>query len=102
MVHLSSGDIFRAEKASGSDLGKQIAERIDQGELVPDSIVVEMMARAIVDAGESLLLDGFPRTLAQAQSLDESLAARSEALHTLIRITRCSASLRAANDSSRL
>ncbi len=86
MVHLSSGDIFRAEKASGSDLGKQIAERIDQGKLVPDPIVVEMMTRAIFDAGDTLLLDGFPRTLAQAQRLDESLAARDEALDLVILI----------------
>ena len=86
MVHLSSGDIFRAEKASGSDLGKQIAERIDRGELVPDSIVVEMMTRAIFSAGDSLLLDGFPRTLAQAKSLDESLATRGGAIDLVILI----------------
>ncbi len=89
MIHLSSGDIFRAEKASGSDLGKQIAEKIDQGKLVPDSIVVEMMTRAIFDAGDSLLLDGFPRTLTQAKSLDESLAARGGALDLVILIEVC-------------
>ncbi|MBT3278861.1 MAG: adenylate kinase [Phycisphaerales bacterium] len=86
MEHLSSGDIFRAEKASGSELGEQIAKRIDHGKFVPDPIVVEMMTRAIVEAGESFLLDGFPRTLAQARSLDESLATRSATLDLVILI----------------
>jgi adenylate kinase len=89
MVHLSSGDIFRAEKASGSDLGQQIAEKIDQGELVPDPIVVEMMTRAILDAGDALILDGFPRTLAQAKNLDESLSAHGEALDLVVLIEVC-------------
>jgi len=75
MVHLSSGDIFRAEKASGSDLGRKLAEYMSAGRLVPDDIVVDVMARAIAgsDAKAGLLLDGFPRTVPQAEALDAQL-----------------------------
>ncbi len=76
MTHLSSGDIFRAEKASGSDLGQKLDEYMSAGKLVPDEIVVEMMAKAITnaDSDAGLMLDGFPRTVAQAEALDEQLA----------------------------
>ena len=74
LVHLSSGDIFRAEKASGSPRGQKLAEYMNAGALVPDEIVVEMMADAIKNAQAGLLLDGFPRTVPQAESLDRQLA----------------------------
>ena len=76
MAHLSSGDIFRAEKASGSDLGSELARYMDAGLLVPDEAVVRVMAKAITDthAAGGVLLDGFPRTLLQAEALDELLA----------------------------
>jgi len=76
MAHLSSGDIFRAEKISGSDLGAELARYMDAGLLVPDETVVRVMAKAITDshAAGGLLLDGFPRTVPQAQALDEQLA----------------------------
>lgn len=75
MAHLSSGDIFRSVRASGSALGDRLAKYMDAGELVPDDIVVEMMTKAIkaVSAGGGLLLDGFPRTVAQAMALDKQL-----------------------------
>jgi adenylate kinase len=76
MVHLSSGDIFRAVKASGSELGQELARYMDAGELVPDAVVVKMMAEAIADSdGDAgLMLDGFPRTVPQAEALDAQLA----------------------------
>ncbi|NLF31983.1 MAG: adenylate kinase [Planctomycetes bacterium] len=76
MLHLSSGDIHRAEKASGSTLGKTLARYMDAGQLVPDDVVVDVMAKAISDpkASRGLLLDGFPRTEPQAQALDAQLA----------------------------
>ncbi|MFW6155244.1 MAG: adenylate kinase [Planctomycetota bacterium] len=76
MLHLSSGDILRAEKASGSDLGKTLGRYMDAGELVPDDVVVDVMAKAISDpkAAKGLLLDGFPRTEPQAEALDAQLA----------------------------
>lgn len=86
MTHLSSGDIFRAEKASGSELGNKLADIIDRGELVPDDIVVEMMAKAITAVEGGLLLDGFPRTVAQAKALDDTLAGMGEKLDAIILI----------------
>ncbi|MCD6303725.1 MAG: adenylate kinase [Planctomycetes bacterium] len=89
MVHLSSGDIFRAEKASGSELGRKLAEYMTAGQLVPDEIVVEIMVKAITaaDAEKGLLLDGFPRTVAQAEALDEALARANRPLDGVVVIT---------------
>jgi len=89
MVHLSSGDIFRAEKASGSDLGRKLAEYMSAGELVPDGIVVEMMAKAITtaDSQAGLMLDGFPRTVPQAEALDAQLAEAGKPLNGVVVIT---------------
>lgn len=87
MTHLSSGDIFRAEKASGSELGKKLADIIDRGDLVPDDIVVDIMASAITKIDGSLLLDGFPRTVAQAKALDKTLAGIGSKLDAVVVIT---------------
>ena len=88
MVHLSSGDIFRAEKASGSQLGERLNEYMTAGQLVPDDIVVEMMAKAVTDSDEQagLLLDGFPRTVAQAEALDKQLAEAGKPLDAVVAI----------------
>ncbi len=91
MVHLSSGDIFRAEKASGSELGQKLNEYMSAGKLVPDEIVVEMMAKAIAKAEEQsdagLMLDGFPRTVPQAEALDQQLAKAGTPLDAVVVIT---------------
>lgn len=89
MAHLSSGDIFRAEKSSGSQLGKQLATFMNTGALVPDEIVVEIMAKAITSstAAGGLLLDGFPRTVPQAASLDSQLAKSAKPLDAVVVIT---------------
>ena len=86
MVHLSSGDILRAERSSGSKLGRKLKTYMDAGELVPDEIVVEVMAGAIAatDAAKGLLLDGFPRTVPQAMALDEQLAALGRPLEAVL------------------
>lgn len=86
MVHLSSGDIFRAEKAGGSDLGRKLDEYMSAGQLVPDEIVVSMMAKAITagDSEAGLLLDGFPRTVAQAEALDGQLARAGKPLDAVV------------------
>jgi len=89
MAHLSSGDIFRAEKASGSELGRELAGYMDAGKLVPDDTVVRLMAKAItgVRATGGLLLDGFPRTVAQAEALDRQLAQAGKPLDAVVVIT---------------
>jgi len=89
MAHLSSGDIFRAEKASGSELGKKLAEYMNAGALVPDETVVSVMAKAITEnrSDGGLLLDGFPRTVPQAEALDAQLAAAGKPLDAVAVIT---------------
>ncbi len=75
--HLSSGDILRAERKAGTELGQQAQSYMDRGELVPDELVVAMMVGRIErpDGGDGVLLDGFPRTRPQAEALDEKLSA---------------------------
>lgn len=75
LLHLSSGDILRQERASGTELGKKAQSFMDSGALVPDEIIIEMMAKAIENAPDAgFVLDGFPRTVNQAVELDKSLA----------------------------
>ena len=73
--HLSTGDLLREEVAQGSELGKRADEFMSRGDLVPDELMLEMVAERVsqVADDEVLLLDGFPRTLPQA----EALAART-------------------------
>ncbi len=74
--HLSSGDILRKERAENSELGQQAQNYMDSGQLVPDDLIVAMMAGAISKASEAgFVLDGFPRTVNQAEKLDETLNA---------------------------
>jgi adenylate kinase len=75
VVHLSSGDILRRERAEGTELGQKAQGYMDAGALVPDDLIVEMMMKAIRQAPAGYVLDGFPRTVNQAQVLDQSLAA---------------------------
>ena len=88
MAHLSSGDIFRAEKAGGSELGRKLSEYMEAGRLVPDEMVVEIMAGAITraDADAGLLLDGFPRTVPQAEALDRQLGEVQKPLDAVVLI----------------
>jgi adenylate kinase len=73
LVHLASGDILRAEKSAGTPLGKQIRDFIDNGLLVPDGLMVELMKQKILGLKKGFVLDGFPRTLPQAQTLNRML-----------------------------
>lgn len=76
LLHLSSGDILRQERAAGTELGRKAQSYMDSGALVPDQIIIEMMVKAIEEAPAcGFVLDGFPRTVNQAMELDKALAA---------------------------
>ena len=75
IAHLSSGDILRSQRSAGTELGEKARRFMDAGELVPDELIVEMMSSAMKKAGEGgFVLDGFPRTVNQAEQLDKQLA----------------------------
>ena len=87
LEHLSSGDILRRERAECSGLGQKAQQYMDSGELVPDELIVEMMAGAISETPPGgFVLDGFPRTIKQAVSLDESLAAVGKKIDAVINL----------------
>ena len=71
LLHLSTGDILRDEVARGTELGVQAKGTMDRGELVPDGVIIDMIGGRIADAADGFLLDGFPRTVAQAEALEE-------------------------------
>ena len=79
LVHLSTGDMLRAEIAGGTELGKRMSLIMSKGELVPDEVVIEMIAYKIDNSKGSagFLFDGFPRTVAQTVSLEKMLNERS-------------------------
>ncbi len=83
--HLSSGDILRKERAANSKLGQEAQGYMDSGRLVPDELIVKMMAVAIEQApAEGFVLDGFPRTVNQAQELDKALKSADKGLDAVI------------------
>jgi len=84
--HISTGDILRAEVGAGSGLGAQAKAYMDKGELVPDDLVVEMVALRLAqpDCAHGYLLDGFPRTMAQAAALEAKLAERGETIDRVL------------------
>jgi adenylate kinase len=87
LLHLSSGDILRQERAAGSALGRKAQKYMDSGELVPDEVIVEMMAGAIKKAPQaSFVLDGFPRTVNQADRLDKSLACNGKKIDAVLNL----------------
>jgi adenylate kinase len=86
VAHLSSGDILRRERAAGTELGKKAQSYMDAGALVPDELIVEMMSRAIGQAPAGFVLDGFPRTVNQAEVLDQSLAKSNSEIDAVINL----------------
>ena len=87
LIHLSSGDILRQERAAGSELGKKALQFMDSGALVPDELIVEMMIGAISKAPKTgFILDGFPRTVNQAVELDKSLASENQKIDVVLNL----------------
>ena len=85
MVQLSTGDMLREAKSSGTEMGKRVAEVMDKGELVTDEIVIGLIREKLEQGAEGgFIFDGFPRTLAQADALGELLAEKGEKLDTVI------------------
>lgn len=85
-IHLSTGDLLRAERARRTPLGVEAQHFIDKGQLVPDEVVIGMISSAL-DAhphAKGFLFDGFPRTVAQAEALDKLLALKKTAIHLMI------------------
>ena len=80
--HISTGDIFRANIKNGTELGMKAKTYMDQGLLVPDELVVDLVVDRLgqEDCVNGCVLDGFPRTIPQAESLDAALAAKGEAI----------------------
>jgi adenylate kinase len=81
LTHIATGDLLREQRSRGTQRGQQAARYMDAGELVPDELVIEMICEAIEQAGDKgSLLDGFPRTRAQAEALDSALGANDRRL----------------------
>jgi len=86
LVQLSTGDMLRAAVASGSELGKKAKGIMEKGDLVPDPLMIGLIEDRIAqpDAAQGFILDGFPRTEAQAKALDEMLAHTAKKLDRVI------------------
>ncbi len=80
--HVSTGDIFRANIKEGTELGKEVKSYMDQGLLVPDELTVRILLDRVSreDCKNGYILDGFPRTIPQAEVLEQELAKREEAI----------------------
>ncbi|MDA7430395.1 adenylate kinase [Primorskyibacter aestuariivivens] len=87
MVQLSTGDMLRAAKTSGTEMGKRVAEVMDRGELVTDEIVIGLIREKLEQGSEGgFIFDGFPRTLAQADALGALLAETGQTLDHVIEL----------------
>lgn len=86
--HISTGDIFRANIKGGTELGKKAKSYMDAGQLVPDELVCDLVADRIAqsDCSEGFILDGFPRTIPQAEALDKALEAMSLTLNAAVNV----------------
>ena len=87
MVQLSTGDMLREAKTSGTEMGQKVAAIMDAGELVTDEIVIGLIEEKLnTSGGNGFIFDGFPRTLAQADALGELLAAHGQSLDAVVEL----------------
>ena len=89
LAQLSTGDMLRAERKSGSALGRKVQAVMDAGQLVSDDIIIELIAQRIdgLTGAKGFILDGFPRTVPQAEALDRMLAEKGLKLDAVIEMT---------------
>ena len=89
MVQLSTGDMLRAARTSGTEMGQMVAAVMDRGDLVSDEIICGIISDRIdePDCANGFILDGFPRTVAQAESLDKMLEEKSMSLDVVVELT---------------
>jgi len=88
MAHLSTGDMLRAARDAQTEVGKKADEYMSAGQLVPDDVIVAIIRERLAepDCREGYLLDGFPRTIAQAESLDKMLAEQGTSLDVVLEL----------------
>jgi adenylate kinase len=88
MIQLSTGDMLRAARSSGSALGKRVASIMDSGSLVSDEIVIDLIEERLAEAEAAggAIFDGFPRTVAQAEALDAMLVRRGQKIDRVVRL----------------
>lgn len=86
LVQLSTGDMLRTAVAAGTDLGRQAGQLMEQGQLVPDALVIGLIAESMDEGedGAGFILDGFPRTIGQAEALDTLLQSRGETVDRVV------------------
>ncbi|MBQ2402852.1 MAG: adenylate kinase [Prevotella sp.] len=85
--HISTGEVLRAEIKAGTELGKTAALYINDGNLVPDALIIDMLAATLDKKGKDIkgvIFDGFPRTIAQAEALDTMLEERGQKVNVVI------------------
>ena len=89
LPHISTGDILRAAVANGTPLGLEAKKYMDAGELVPDSVVIGLVADRLQepDTAEGFILDGFPRTTAQAEALDAELVSLGKEIDSAVAVS---------------
>lgn len=89
LVQLSTGDMLRAAVASGSEIGRKAKAIMEAGDLVPDAVVVQIISERLdqPDTAPGVILDGFPRTTAQAEALDAMLAEKGKTLDAVVELT---------------
>lgn len=86
MVQLSTGDMLREAQASGTEMGKIVAEVMAKGQLVTDEIVIGLIREKLAQGGSGFIFDGFPRTLAQADALAALMEETGQSLHAAIEL----------------
>ena len=86
VAHISTGDILRSEVRQNSALGQEAQGYMERGELVPDDLIIRMMEGKLAELGAGYILDGFPRTVAQAEALDDMLQRIGHKLDAVVNI----------------